>query len=237
MLVLKFGTYITWDHSECGVIDDVVSVTEYNGSVQYHYGVKDHITGKKSIVRDEQIKNVKVYQNDSAFTWMSYKVLSNMKSGMAIGPDTRLSLTEYCELCKRYREYLNGGIISERKPRYRSYYDMKPSGILSGGRYIKLPQDMPVPKKVLRNGPATIIFWMDGTKTIVKKTEEDSDDPEKAIMYGIFKKMFSKKLYMKRYLNLFKNREVKRDEEKEADECELHWKKQRASADGSEGSV
>lgn len=47
-------------------------------------------------------------------------------------------------------------------------------------------------KKVIFNNPATIVFWMDGTKTVVKVTNEDFD-PEKGLAMAIAKKAFGNK--------------------------------------------
>ena len=44
------------------------------------------------------------------------------------------------------------------------------------------------PKKIMRNGPATIVFWEDGTKTVVKKMPSDKDD-----IYAAFCAAFTKK--------------------------------------------
>ena len=46
-----------------------------------------------------------------------------------------------------------------------------------------------VPTKVIFNFPATIVFWQDGTKTIVKCGDDDVWDPEKAIAMCIAKKV------------------------------------------------
>lgn len=42
-------------------------------------------------------------------------------------------------------------------------------------------------KKVIFNGPATIVFWDDGTKTIVKCSKNDSYDREKGLAMAIAK--------------------------------------------------
>lgn len=51
--------------------------------------------------------------------------------------------------------------------------------------------DMYKPKisKVIFNDPATIVFWTDGTKTIVKCGENDDFDPEKGIAMACMKKL------------------------------------------------
>lgn len=46
--------------------------------------------------------------------------------------------------------------------------------------------------KVIFNNPATIIKWADGTKTVVKSSEEDYD-PEKGLAMAIAKKALGNK--------------------------------------------
>ena len=48
-------------------------------------------------------------------------------------------------------------------------------------------------KKVIFNAPATIVYWTDGTKTIVKAGEHDAFDPEKGLAMAIAKKFFGNK--------------------------------------------
>lgn len=43
---------------------------------------------------------------------------------------------------------------------------------------------------VIFNGPATIVFWNDGTKTVVKCAEGEHYDKRMAIMWAIMKKNF-----------------------------------------------
>lgn len=45
-------------------------------------------------------------------------------------------------------------------------------------------------KKVIKNPPATIILWEDGTKTIVKCMDGDVYDPEKGFLYCVAKRFF-----------------------------------------------
>ena len=45
-------------------------------------------------------------------------------------------------------------------------------------------------RKVIFNNPATIVFWLDGTKTIVKKVDDEPWDPEKGLAMAIIKKYF-----------------------------------------------
>ena len=49
--------------------------------------------------------------------------------------------------------------------------------------------------KVIFNDPATIVFWSDGTKTVVKCDERDEFDPEKGLAMAICKKHFGGGFY------------------------------------------
>ena len=44
--------------------------------------------------------------------------------------------------------------------------------------------------RVIFNGPATIVFWNDGTKTVVKCAEEEIYNKRTAIMWAIMKKAY-----------------------------------------------
>lgn len=50
------------------------------------------------------------------------------------------------------------------------------------------PADVNDIKNVIFNKPATIVFWKDGTKTVVKCSENDIYDPEKGLAMAVLKK-------------------------------------------------
>lgn len=50
-------------------------------------------------------------------------------------------------------------------------------------------------KEVRFNGPATIIFWGDNTKTVVKRISEDVDDPVVGFLMAVNKKLLSARAY------------------------------------------
>ena len=49
--------------------------------------------------------------------------------------------------------------------------------------------ELPKIKKVLYKNPATIVFWNDGSKTVIKCQKNDKYDPEKGLAMAILKKM------------------------------------------------
>ena len=52
---------------------------------------------------------------------------------------------------------------------------------------------IPEIKNVIFNDPATIVFWEDGTKTVVKCQNGDEFDPEKGLAMAIVKKAYGNK--------------------------------------------
>lgn len=60
---------------------------------------------------------------------------------------------------------------------------------------------LPYIKNVIHNDPATIVFWADGTKTVVKCQPGDIYDPEKGLAMAISKKALGNQ---GNYCNVFK---------------------------------
>ena len=93
-------------------------------------------------------------------------------------------------------------------------------------------------KNVIFNDPATIIFWNDGTKTIVK-AENEEFDPEKGLAMAISKKVLGNK---GNYYEIFKKWIPKEDTndkklEEEYDNTEILTAKQLAEKIGSSVST
>ena len=57
-----------------------------------------------------------------------------------------------------------------------------------------------MPDRIIRNGRATVIYWTDGTKTVVKKSEEQEDDPYSAFCAAVAKKIYDTNSRIKRIL-------------------------------------
>lgn len=50
-------------------------------------------------------------------------------------------------------------------------------------------------KKVIFNDPATIVFWSDGAKTVVKCADFDIFDPEKGLAMAICKRVYGERFH------------------------------------------
>lgn len=66
------------------------------------------------------------------------------------------------------------------------------------------------PKRIIQNGPATIVFWKDGTKTIVKKSPDSPDDIYYAFCSALAKKMYKTNSALKRSIRDALKREDKK---------------------------
>lgn len=61
------------------------------------------------------------------------------------------------------------------------------------------------PERIVFNGPATIAFWPDGTKTVVKCQDGEPFDPEKGVALAMLKKYFRGAKYNDVLNKLIKN--------------------------------
>lgn len=59
-------------------------------------------------------------------------------------------------------------------------------------------------KNVIFNDPATIVFWADGTKTVVKCGENDIYDPEKGLAMAVAKKCLGTNKSHSNYIDEFR---------------------------------
>ena len=88
---------------------------------------------------------------------------------------------------------------------------------------LNIPTDrnrLPYIKQVIFHDPATIVYWADGTRTVVKCQDGDIYDPEKGLAMAISKKALGNKV---NYHNVFKHwlpeEEVKTLEQRRIDEA------------------
>lgn len=158
----------------------------------YKYLVEAHGPGVFCTcwISENQILKVMIKGERGRYIWVNIDNLYlSYPNGTVIGPDTI------------YNHHLTGSRNSGRYPWSESV-----------NKYIRHDEIVVkaairewgiTPKKVIFNGPATIVIWQDGTKTVVKKTDGDTDDREKAVMYAILKKEFGSRANMNRYLKQF----------------------------------
>ena len=94
-----------------------------------------------------------------------------------------------------------GHITGTAKVSYRSFYDIRNDAEVPRNTYRNILNStygisslrIPEIKNVIFNDPATIVFWEDGTKTVVKCQDGDEFDPEKGLAMAIAKKAYGNK--------------------------------------------
>ena len=94
-----------------------------------------------------------------------------------------------------------GHITGTAKVSYRSLDDIRNDAEVPRNIYRNILNStygigslrIPEIKNVIFNDPATIVFWEDGTKTVVKCQDGDEFDPEKGLAMAIAKKAYGNK--------------------------------------------
>ena len=97
----------------------------------------------------------------------------------------------------RYLKYKNNNEYKKEVARY-CYNDVIATEAAFNA--IRKQTNIPEIKSVIYNDPATIVFWKDGTKTVVK-CKNEKFDPEKGLAMAFSKKMLGNK---GNYYNVFK---------------------------------
>lgn len=129
--------------------------------------------------------------------YVDEKFLIKSKYEYEIKPKIEISLKE------AYKKYIESD-INVTKQALNSYYGR---WFFNPERYTNLKAELnrlPKIKKVIFNGPATIVLWGDGDKTIVQCVEGDTMDKEKGLAMAICKKALGKSKTHYDYYNVFK---------------------------------
>lgn len=76
-----------------------------------------------------------------------------------------------------------------------------------------LPKQIPQIKNVIFNDPATIIFWMDGSKTVVKCMQGYEFDAYTGFMAAVCKKLFGSSSAVRKIVHSYQKQCQKEEEE------------------------
>lgn len=82
------------------------------------------------------------------------------------------------------------GIYSDLPAIHKDLHNILNSGVCGK---ISTMHHQPDIKEVIFNSPATIVFWKDGSKTVVKAQNDELFDPEKGLAMAIAKKTMGNK--------------------------------------------
>ena len=115
---------------------------------------------------------------------------------------TKIPVTiDYIETTADTFPKFEGHITGTAKVSYRNFYDIRNDAVVQRNTlqyskfYVRNLSSSHIPeiKNVIFNDPATIVFWEDGTKTVVKCQDGDEFDPEKGLAMAIVKKAYGNK--------------------------------------------
>ena len=127
---------------------------------------------------------------------MNFDCTLIMKNG------TKIPVTiDYIETTADTFPKFEGHVTGTAKVSYRSLYDIRNDAEVPINIYRNILNSMygmssshiPEIKNVIFNDPATIVFWEDGTKTVVKCQDSDEFDHEKDLAMAIAKKAYGNK--------------------------------------------
>ena len=127
---------------------------------------------------------------------MNFDCTLIMKNG------TKIPVTiDYIETTADTFPKFEGHITGTAKVSYRSLGDIRNDAEVPINIYCNILNStygigslrIPEIKNVIFNDPATIVFWEDGTKTVVKCQNGDEFDPEKGLAMAIAKKAYGNK--------------------------------------------
>lgn len=115
---------------------------------------------------------------------------------------TKIPVTiDYIETTADTFPKFEGHVTGTAKVSYRSLYDIRNDAEVPINIYRNILNStygigslrIPEIKNVIFNDPATIVFWEDETKTVVKCQDGDEFDPEKGLAMAIAKKAYGNK--------------------------------------------
>ena len=69
---------------------------------------------------------------------------------------------------------------------------------LRGLGAVSAPSIAYTPKRILRSGPATVVFWQDGTKTVVRLSDGEEDNAYDAFTSALAIKIFGSNSKLKK---------------------------------------
>ena len=127
---------------------------------------------------------------------MNFDCTLIMKNG------TKIPVTiDYIETTADTFPKFEGHVTGTARVSYRSLYDIRNDAEVPRNTYRNILNStygigslrIPEIKNVIFNDPATIVFWEDGTKTVVKCQDSDEFDPEKGLAMAIAKKAYGNK--------------------------------------------
>lgn len=165
------------------IIDDVTDIT-YRDPIKQWISTANTYNPKVENIQKEVVK----MSNERA-------MMNQLKKGMLVANCASINECERGIIEAFDYNNMRVGIRVDGKPSYfgLTWLRIGDIKVISKVVYSEPKPLIPEIKEVIYNGPATIVYWVDGTKTVVKCCEQETYDPEKGLAMAICEKAFSSK--------------------------------------------
>lgn len=208
MLILDRGVWIKYsDKLYDGTISAIYKIKmECDCEIQTNYDVIMKSTGEPIGISDDEIRFVRVMDENGGWYYVNYAILKRYYTGSVLNKEMiipRFMYDKWCrdDICRP--EHYGVKSYSGRYIRHDENALKEAINKMYGYRNSYFINRL-LPKQVLLNGKYTTVVWKDGSHTVVKLAEGEQYDPEKAILYAIVKHLCGDvKAKMDRYLEDF----------------------------------
>ena len=168
-----------------------------NKRLTYKRRLKHYNPGEETVVIAIPANDVFIRESDSPlFDFLAGKVADKLYAYEELGYEPE----ELHVIIKHFRALQE---VYDSRPKDYAFDNFK-AGLLQSCMYSYVMNDIKSTgeawtalsktiKNVIFNDPATIVFWLDGTNTVVICQEGDTFDPEKGLVMAIAKKFFGNK--------------------------------------------
>lgn len=78
---------------------------------------------------------------------------------------------------------------------------IRPAAALLPALHVPREQENLVPKKIIYSGPATIVLWADGTKTVVKCAKHDMWDIHTGFLWALAEKVYGNRSQVEKVID------------------------------------
>jgi len=101
------------------------------------------------------------------------------------------------EMAQRLFDYMQKGTNLSMRIERRGLFLEKDLNVARGSRFLTSTLE---PERIVHSGPATIVFWNDKTKTVVKCSKNDIYDEYEAFCAALAIKMFGSNSHLKKMI-------------------------------------
>ena len=185
-----------------------------------HFLEKEHqLEWQKDILNQLKEREEKKMIGDTKFESESMPCLVREMSDMSLEHGERLRIPEFTlevypktpEVAQMLLDYMRKGTDLNMRIERRGLFLEKDLNVARGSSFLTSTLE---PERIVHSGPATIVFWNDKTKTVVKCSENDIYDEYEAFCAALAIKMFGSNSHLKK---MIRDKTEERTPKKEAE--------------------